>query len=574
MKKQLLILVVVLFIRPALLAQGNTMLFNEFQNKDYAAFSAKAQGILNNAVLPYADEFTLVQIDSDVLRKKVKTIQLSSSIDIKLTLDSFEEINGRTKIRYKTKGDGALLLSVLDGDIVGYLYSADAVYSIKSLGNGYQAIYMVQSKYYPKGCSQLPVEGVGLPKVLPNMDDLIGTKNIECKLRVLVFYTPAAAALVGNIRNTTELAIDVTNESFVNSGIMHEVELTYLNETNYNETDIESDLTRFWASWDVHMEDVHQLRHRYGADVCVLLADGSNYLAHGLARGIYTDKDHVFCVSSITAAVDNLTFPHEIGHLLGARHNTDNVNTPFAEGHGFKDGNNGFRTIMGIFTSSNDETVRVPYWSNPDVLFNGHPTGVAGTSDNEQVLNATIYDARTFVSPLPDVEIAGDFANHLDFRDAVASNRVYTVGNVDLHSGSKVFYRAVNKVELYPGFVANNGAYFVASAEPIDYCPGNPNAGGKDNGGQLDGKKYYTEPLPNGNITQQIKLYPNPNSGSFTIEGINIRAIDVYDALGGLTRQIRPTSNRVVLDDLASGVYIIRVHHTDGSSSTERVVVF
>jgi len=90
-------------------------------------------------------------------------------------------------------------------------------------------------------------------------------------------------------------------------------------------------------------------------------------------------------VCSITC-IENFSVAHELGHLLGCRHNPEADDTT-STAHGRiifgADPSNtsypdGARTIMAY--SVKNET-RVNYWSNPDVQFLGHPTGTAKYQD-------------------------------------------------------------------------------------------------------------------------------------------------------------------------------------------------
>merc|ERR1712072_645265 len=81
-------------------------------------------------------------------------------------------------------------------------------------------------------------------------------------------------------------------------------------------------------------------------------------------------------------------FSHELGHLLGCRHNPqEDPEESSAHGKiifGADPANpfypRGARTIMAYSTYGGDET-RVNQWSNPDVQFLGHATGTPNVSD-------------------------------------------------------------------------------------------------------------------------------------------------------------------------------------------------
>jgi hypothetical protein len=97
---------------------------------------------------------------------------------------------------------------------------------------------------------------------------------------------------------------------------------------------------------------------------------------------------------------------HEIGHLQGNMHDRDSssVGGAFAFSYGFRrcvsDGT-GFRTVMGYSCVGAN---RVTQFSNPDVSFNGWPTGIsydtdpASSADNVRSMNQTADTVAAFRS--------------------------------------------------------------------------------------------------------------------------------------------------------------------------------
>ena len=76
---------------------------------------------------------------------------------------------------------------------------------------------------------------------------------------------------------------------------------------------------------------------------------------------------------------------HEVGHLIGARHDRsmDNSTEPFPYGHGYVHGTK-WRDIMS-YKQSCGGCPRLPVWSSPNVLVKGDPAGAADT-DNARVI--------------------------------------------------------------------------------------------------------------------------------------------------------------------------------------------
>ncbi|UCH98179.1 MAG: hypothetical protein JSV88_15385, partial [Candidatus Aminicenantes bacterium] len=164
--------------------------------------------------------------------------------------------------------------------------------------------------------------------------------------------------------------------------------LAYSYRVNYTESgSFLTDVTNFRNTADGEMDEVHTLRHRYAADVAVLLID--NPVACGRAFTIMADSYDTFAVVHWDCATGYYSFAHEIGHLQGARHNpeADSKTTPFPYGHGYYYEAGHWRTIMSYECPAG--CIRIPFWSNSDIFFNGVRLGTVATHDNARVLTET-----------------------------------------------------------------------------------------------------------------------------------------------------------------------------------------
>jgi peptidyl-Asp metalloendopeptidase len=210
--------------------------------------------------------------------------------------------------------------------------------------------------------------------------------NADVTIDVLVAYTNKAASYYGDIRNELiELAIEEANESFRISNLGNvKLRLAHAYQTDYVEAgDQFEDLWQLADKGDGRMEEVHALRDKYRADVVVLIVDDRH--GCGLSTRVHADAEEAFAVVHHECAATTHSIAHEIGHLIGARHDLsiDKIMTPFPYGHGYVNGTK-WRDIMS-YRESCGGCRRVPIWSSPSVLFEGEPAGTPG-EDNARVI--------------------------------------------------------------------------------------------------------------------------------------------------------------------------------------------
>ena len=242
------------------------------------------------------------------------------------------------------------------------------------------------------------------PLVEPTMSISVPAPN-DCKdpisqIDVLVVYTaPARRAAEGKdaMLALIELAVRSTNRSYLNSDIAQRLHLVHKQEVPYQESGVvRTDLENLQNG---RVNDVRTLRNDHAADAVVLIVDDPSDDACGwsdvmeTASHDFEDKAYAVVVGDC-ASLPVWAFAHELGHIMGARHNREDdpiEGKPFAFNHGFIEDSptvgRPWHTIM-----AKDEASRlIPWWSNPDV---GYPTPSGdrlGTrkTDNQSALNET-----------------------------------------------------------------------------------------------------------------------------------------------------------------------------------------
>ena len=154
--------------------------------------------------------------------------------------------------------------------------------------------------------------------------------------------------------------------------------------TEYDEADGDhfEHLFRMVDGVDV-FKDLRKLRNEKRADIVGLIMH--NPSGCGLSTRVGAEAEEAFFVVHHACAAITTTIAHEVGHILGVRHDrrVDATNAPFPYGHGYVNGTK-WRDIMS-YNESCGGCPRIPYWSHPRVMYKGEPTGTAA-SDSARVI--------------------------------------------------------------------------------------------------------------------------------------------------------------------------------------------
>jgi hypothetical protein len=224
------------------------------------------------------------------------------------------------------------------------------------------------------------------PTVKPFADadrQALEAKKIEIDLMML-YTKKAASRYVRDPADLLTMAVEQANEAFRNSGLGNiSLRLVHTQAIDYDESEGEhfDHLYRMVDGVGV-FKDVRKLRNEKKADIVGLIVDDPS--GCGLSTRVAADSEDAYFVVHHSCATITISIAHEIGHILGARHDPaiDANNMPFAYGHGHVNGK--WRDIMS-YQQSCDGCVRIPFWSNPRVMYKGEPTGT-DVEDNARVI--------------------------------------------------------------------------------------------------------------------------------------------------------------------------------------------
>ena len=214
------------------------------------------------------------------------------------------------------------------------------------------------------------------------------------RLRLVVVY-PRASTLGDTNRLLVQIrnAVDTANTALTASGISARIDLITIREVNHTESaDPVDDLIFLYEN-----PAMVALRRSSQALMTSIITINSNVcgIANLMDRDEYEGRATPLGVSLVRrSCLNDQTLMHELGHNLGAQHDPANAQPPsqalfpYSFGH-FKTGS--WRTIMSYSTECGGEfgCPRIDHISNPNISFNGDPTGIANQRDNARVIEAT-----------------------------------------------------------------------------------------------------------------------------------------------------------------------------------------
>jgi hypothetical protein len=296
-------------------------------------------------------------------------------------------------------GERAVLMLWRDGHLSGYFGYKGHVYTVNQVAGEVHAMAEIDpgklpadhsSAGQPKSEAKSEAKSPRVPpepKIaeFPEAErQALEAKNIT--IDVMLLYSKSLANYyIRDPADLLALAIEQANQTFRNSGLgsirlrlVHSQAIDYANPGG----DQFEDLYRM-VDGEGPFKDIKRLRDEKHADIVGLIID--NPKGCGLSTRVGADAEEAYFVVHHACAAITYSIAHEIGHILGARHDrlTDVTETPFAYAHGYINGTK-WRDMMS-YQEGCGGCPRIPYWSNPRILFKGEPTGT-DASDNARVI--------------------------------------------------------------------------------------------------------------------------------------------------------------------------------------------
>ena len=353
------------------------------------------------------------------------------------------------------------------------------IYRVRSLRDSIVVIQEIDETKYPP-CAIGPAQDIlaegGAEAASAEGDNCDSGSVID----VLVVYTTLARNAAGGaaaIQAEIDLAISISNSAYSNSLIGTELNLVHVEEVTYNEVGSYSQhLFRLTNFADGYMDNVHDLRDQYGADMVSLIVADDEFcgIAWVMLELSPDFEDSAFSVTTWFCAAGNLTFAHELGHNMGCCHAigdgggcNNGALFPYSNGHRFT-GNSGelWRTVMAY-----NPGIRIPYFSNPGAIYDGQPTGILqgqpGAANNALTIQQTVLTISNFRCHVGFIQtdklLANDGAEDDRFGRSVAISGTTTIIGTYLDddngsaSGSAYLFDTATGWQLFK-FLPDDGA--------------------------------------------------------------------------------------------------------------------
>lgn len=317
-----------------------------------------------------------------------------------------------------------------DGGITGVINTADKIIQIFPDGAGGQL--MISSDpddFAPEGEpvydeNGTQTQGSAAAPIIGGRIDGESPATMENPYTIDVMYvvTPATAAAVTDVQSLIELSLTSGNDVLENSLVPARLRWVGTHFTpDYQETDLMTpSLYDMKNINDGLMDEVHTVRETLGADMVLMVSHASNYC--GIA---FLDADPSLAFSAVNhGCMSSYTAIHELGHNLGAHHDTNNAyNNIYTFGYGLQNDvvEPYWRTVMS-YGCEGVACSRIPYFSTPTLTYNGLPLGDPETSDNARVLRVRIAEVAGFNA----AQVAYCSEHTSSNGDHVTAGRAYT----------------------------------------------------------------------------------------------------------------------------------------------------
>lgn len=286
---------------------------------------------------------------------------------------------------------------------------------------------------------------------------------------ILIGFSSGVASAYGSQAAATTFVtnlVAITNDAYARSGVTMRLRAVHAMQVNYADTSDNQDALQQLTGYDADTQQpitpnsafnaLRAARDEYGADLVAFVRryrepeqDGCGiaWLLGMNQSGISASDDAGFGYAVVSDGEDrdegdgntyfcsDYSLAHELGHLMGQAHDTDNADDGGAHtySYGYREASpTGFHTIMAY--PAGTAQVEIANFANPLVTAWGRPTGIANEADNVLSMNQTMPIVSTFrdtVVPLERVknDFNGDGRSDVFWNDSAGRSVIWLSAN-------------------------------------------------------------------------------------------------------------------------------------------------
>ena len=279
-------------------------------------------------------------------------------------------------------GDDPVILAVRGASMTGIIEAGGKTFQIDGVEGGIHRITELDMAAYEADEGSHP-EMLDPTTFEPNPAEAAAPAGVEPEIDVMVLYDPTVESKVANMETFLASLFEQANEAYRRSVIPQKIRLVH------HQVITPIGTGHAVLDWLRGNAEVSKLRDRYGADLVNILVES------GVTGTAYLNSWP--SVVQRGAALGNKTFAHELGHCMGARHNKEeDASSSYA--HGYINRTKNWRTIMSYATDCS--CPRIDNFSNPDISYNGDPTGIADAADNARMMRSRSLTTSNFMAAI------------------------------------------------------------------------------------------------------------------------------------------------------------------------------